>query len=117
MKKLSILFFLLGLFSASQISNRYARTISESTVFSIHKKSITLKTPTNWTAIIVEEVTGVKTLEQIFTPLPHLFYEKKSDSKEITFLDPFSKNKNNCFFKNHQKKFLSQQIYPFHFYW
>lgn len=116
-KKLSILFFLLGLFSVSLASGSYAKTISESTLSSIQEKSLTLQAPTNWTAIVIEEVVGFKTFEQTFNPGTFLFFEKKSASKRIAFLDPFSKNKDNFFFKNNQKKLLSQQIYPFHFYW
>ena len=63
------------------------------------------------------EIQSIQFLDQNFRDVSSLYLYKKLHSFELSFFDPFISNKYNFIFKRNLKKFLSQKIHPFHFYW
>ncbi|MCB0458019.1 MAG: hypothetical protein KDC91_09775, partial [Flavobacteriaceae bacterium] len=117
-KKILVFLFLQGVISVALASSNITEPKASSpAALSFQQTLSTFLNPPQSRAIIVEEVQTGSTLEQNFNFSTFLYFEKKSASKAFFFTAPFSIKRNPSFFKNNLKRLLSQQIYPFHFYW
>lgn len=118
MKRTTLIFFLQLLISIFLTSESFAfSSQKEGTTSTLQDGTVSIQVPQNHQALFVEEFGTNKTFEQNFYPQIHFFSNKSSRYNPFFFDSSLSENKDNFIYKKNLKKLLSQQIFPFHFFW